>query len=77
MKVVLQDMGQPSDTAGGAGQGVESQRGGASGSASKGLLSIKPFTCVPLRDQNCVFKCHNHRFLSCAVYSSKYIFLMK
>lgn len=53
--MVLQDLGQPSDTAGGARHGVESQSGVASGSASEGLLSISPFTSVPLGDQNCVF----------------------
>lgn len=39
----------------------QSHSGGASGSASEGLLSIKPFTCVPLGDQKCVFKYYKHR----------------
>lgn len=57
-------MGQPSDTTGGAGHGVtKSRSGGASDSAAEGLLSIKFFTCVPLGDQNCVFKYYDHRHL--------------
>lgn len=70
-------MGQPSDTTGGAGHGVKSRSGGASDSAAEGLLSIKFFTCVPLGDQNCVFKYYDHRHLCCAVHTSKTFFFMK
>lgn len=68
-------MGQPSDTTGGAGHGVKSWSGGASGSAAEGLLSIKFFTCVPLGDQNCVLKYYDHRHLCCAVHTSKNFFI--